>query len=143
MGILQSELVPVGVNGPTPITPAPKNIYCKAFQVLRTNTVVTLKAAFPGQATIVNIDMLGSVNSNAGTTATVTLSMASNAGVLSTGVVNVLTNGATTAPVQMTNLPNIQPVPMTGDVQITAVYAETGGASSAGGPWNFVVYYTA
>lgn len=137
MGIKQSELVPVGSLGPTPITPASKDELSKVFQVTRTDTVAVLKTSIPAQGSVVALLIYGSVNSDAATTATVTLTISNNTGTISTGVVDVKANGATTALVQMSNLPNIEPLPLLGDIKVTAVYAETGGASTVGGPWKF------
>lgn len=137
MGIKQSELVPIGVLGPTPITPAAKNEVGKFFQVTRTDTVAVLKTAIPAQASIIGVTMYGGVASDAATTATLTLTVSNNTGTISTGTVDVKANGATTALVQMTNLPNIEPLPAQGDIRVTAVYAETGTASTVGGPWKF------
>lgn len=142
MGFKQPDLTPFLPTGPTPNIPPNKDIQCKAFQVLRTDTVSTLKCALPGDASILNITMSGSVVSNAGTTATVSLVASNNTGAISTGTaVDVKGTGATTQLVQMPGLPNIEPIPLTGDIRITATYAETGAASSAGGPWTFVVSY--
>lgn len=143
MGIKQSDLITPLQSGPSPLNPSGKPAYTKVFQVSRTDSVAVLKAMLPAQASIINIDMLASTNSNAVTTATVTLTVTNNTGTISTGVVDVKTNGAVTNNVTMTNLPNIEPLPLLGDLKINAVYAETGGASSAGGPWNFVVTYNA
>lgn len=137
MGIKSVELVPIGSLGPTPITPVSKDELGKFFQVSRTDTVATLKAAIPAQASVVGVLMYGGVASDAATTATVTLTISNNTGTISTGVVDVKANGATTALVQMSNLPNLEPLPLVGDLKITAVYAETGGASTTGGPWKF------
>lgn len=135
MGIKQVELVPINTNGPTATIPGSKQTMGKYFQVVRTDTASTLKAILPAQASIVQVTLYGSVASDAATTATVTLTVANNSGTISTGVVDVKTNGATTAIVQMTNLPNIEPLPAAGDLRVTAVYAETGTASTTGGPW--------
>lgn len=137
MGVKSVELVPIGTLGPTPITPASKNELSKFFQVTRTDTVATLKAQVPAQGTISSVLIYGSVNSDAATTATVTITISNNSGTISTGVVDVKANGATTALVQMSNLPNLEPLPLLGDLRITATYAETGGASTTGGPWKF------
>lgn len=137
MGIKSSELVPIGTLGPTPITPASKNELSKYFQVTRTDTVAVLKCSLPAQGSVVNLLMYGGVASDAATTATVTITIANNTGTISTGVVDVKANGAVTALVQMSNLPNLEPLPLVGDLRITAVYAETGTASTTGGPWKF------
>lgn len=141
MGFKQVEIVPVSTTGPTQLIPSGKNIGTKVFQATRTDTVAVVKAVTGASTSILKILVYGSVNSDAATTATVTLTVSNNTGVISTGVVDVKANGATTALVQMSNLPNVEPVPATGDLQIKAVYAETGGASTVGGPWKFAVEY--
>lgn len=143
MGIKQSDLLTPLASGPSPLNPSGKPAYVKVFQVLRTTTASTLMAMLPAQASILNIDMIGSVNSDAATTATVTLTVTNNSGTISTGSVNVKTVGNVTNNVTMSALPNIEPLPLLGDLKINAVYAETGGASTVGGPWNFVVTYNA
>lgn len=143
MGIKQSDLLTPLASGPSPLNPSGKPIYCKVFQVLRTTTASTLMAMLPAQASVISIDLMGSVNSDAGTTAAVTITVTSNAGTLSTGTVNVKTVGNVTGPLTMSNLPNLEPLPLQGDLKINAVYAETGTVSTTGGPWNFVVWYNA
>ena len=143
MGIKQSDLITPLASGPSPLNPTGKPLYMKVFQVPRTMTASTLLAVLPAHASITNIRILAGVNSNAGTSASVTITVANNTGTISTGSANVLTLGNTTSDLSMTNLPNIEPLPLLGDIKISAVYAETGAASSTGGPWNFVVIYTA
>lgn len=137
MGIKQVELVPISVTGPSTTIPGAKNTVGKYFQVTRSDTASALKCVLPGSASIVQVTVYGSVASDAATTATVTLTVTNNSGTVSTGVVDVKANGATTALVQMSNLPNIEPIPAAGDLKISAVYAETGTASTTGGPWKF------
>lgn len=139
MGIKQVELVPISSTGPTQLIPSGKADSLKVFQVTRTDTVATLKAVAGAGNSIIQVTMYGSVNSDAATTATVTITIANNTGTISTGVVDVKANGATTAIVQMSNLPNLENFPVQGDLNIRAVYAETGGASTVGGPWRFRV----
>ena len=142
MGLLATDLNVISSSGPTTNIPVSKDVNIKAFQVARTDTSSTLKAVLPGDASILNIIMTGSSNSDAGTTATVTVVVSNNTGAISTGTaVNVKASGATTQLVQMPSLPNIQPVPLTGDLNITATYAETGSASTTGGPYTFIVTY--
>lgn len=137
MGIKQVELVPINTTGPTPTIPGAKNTVGKYFQVARTDTASSVKCVLPAQASIVQVTVYGGTASDAATTATVTLTVTNNSGTVSTGVVDVKANGATTALVQMSNLPNIEPLPLAGDLKISAVYAETGTASTTGGPWKF------
>lgn len=141
MGFLATDITVISSTGPTPLIPSSKDMVCKAFAVPRTQTVSAVEVVLPADASIINIKFYKGTASDAGTSASVTLTVANNGGTISTGSVDVKTNGATTADVQMTNLPNIQPVPLNGDITISAVYAETGTASTTGGPWNFVVQY--
>lgn len=141
MGIKQSELIPVGVLGPTPITPAAKPDLSKFFQVTRTDIASVVKARLPANASVVVVTLYGSVASNALTTGTVTINITDNTGIISTGTVDVKTSGATTALVQMSNLPLLESNPPTGDISISAVYAETGAASTLGGPWKVRVIF--
>ncbi len=141
MGIKQVELVPVSSTGPTPLIPASKSDTSKFFQASRTDTSARVAALLPAQSSVFEISLFAGGNSNAGTTATLTVTISNNSGVISTGSVNVLTNGNTTAPIAMSALPNIEPVPLNGDLKISVQYAETGTASSAGGPWVLRVNY--
>ena len=142
MGYKAIDIVPLSPTGPTTNIPSSKDVVTKVFSVTRSDTTSTLKCVIPADANILSISKTGSANSDAGTTATVTLSISDNTGVISTGTaVDVKGAGTTTALVQMTNLPNIQPLPLTGDLKISATYAETGGASTTGGPWYFIVLY--
>lgn len=141
MGLKQTELVVISSNGPTTLIPSGKSDVYKFFQTLRTDITSTLKAVVPAQSSVFNVTLYGSVNSNATITATLTITIANNGGTISTGTVNLLTGGATTALVQMTNLPNIEPIPANGDLRISVQYAETGTASTLGGPWVIGVNY--
>jgi hypothetical protein len=142
MGFRASDIVPISSTGPTTLIPVSKDVAVKAFSVLRTDTSSTLKCVLPADSSILNMVMTGSTNSDAATTATVSIVVSDNTGAISTGTaVNVKTTGATTQIVQMPSLPNLQPVPLTGDLKITATYAETGTASTTGGPYTFIVTY--
>lgn len=142
MGISVLDVNPIASYGPTAQTPPGKPDLSKYFTVARTDTAAGIvKAVVPASSSIVVLTFFGSTNSNAGTTATVTLTISDNSGTRSTGTVNVLTNGATTAIVNMTNLPLLQAIPPNGDFKVTAQYAETGTAGSAGGPWTVRVLY--
>lgn len=145
MGIKLVELIPIGSLGPTPLTPSGKNVYCKVFQTSRTDTVSTLKCALPAQASILHFIQEPNTVSNAGTTAATTVTVTNNTGTVTTGSFNQLTAG--TAPVFLAttagSLPNLEPLPIQGDLRISVQYAETGAVSTAGGPWNIIVTYVA
>jgi len=140
MGFLVSSITPFSPLGPTTNIPSSKDVVVKAFKVARTDTASTLKAVLPGDASILNVILYGSVASDSATSASVTITAANNSGTVSSGAYDVKANGATTGIVQMSGLPNLQPVPLTGDLKITAVYAEVG-ASTTGGDWYVVVTY--
>lgn len=140
MGFKQIEVVPPQIS---PLQPSGKAHQIKVFQVSRTDTVASVKAMLPAQASITNIYGYGSVASDAATTATVTITVANNSGTVSTAVYNVKANGATTTLLNASGLPNVEPLPLLGDLRISAVYAETGTASTTGGPWNIAVEYVA
>lgn len=138
MGIKQVELVPFQV---TPITPAGKSVRVKAFTVARTETVAALKAMLPAQSSVIGVKVFGSVASDAGTSATVTVTITDHSGTVSSGAYDVKTNGAATGEITMSGLPNLESTPAQGDLKVSAVYAESGTASGTGGPWKVIVEY--
>lgn len=125
----------------TSTVPVAKDVMAKTFSVARTDTASSVKLLLPGDATITSVIRHGSTASDAATTATVTITVANNGGTVSSKADDVKGSGATTGFVTMSGLPNAQPIPVNGDLTITAVYAETGTASATGGPWNYVVKY--
>jgi len=141
MGFLATDFTPISSTGPTVLIPTSKDVVVKVFKVSRTDTTATLKAVIPADASIIGVRFYGGTASDAGTSATLTLTAANNGGTVSTGTYDVKTNGAVTGEVTMSGLPNIQPVPLNGDITIKATYAETGTASTAGGPWNVAITY--
>jgi len=142
MGYKAIDIVPISSTGPTALIPLSKDVAVKVFSVTRSDTTSTLKCVLPADASILDVVKLGNTSSDAATTATVTLVVSDNTGAISTGTaLDVKGAGTTTAFVQMPALPNIQPLPLTGDLRITATYAETGTASTTGGPWYIKVTY--
>lgn len=141
MGIKATDLTPLGAYGPTVLTPKAKDVQVKVFNVLRTDTTASVKAVLPADASIIDIIINGAA-SNAGTTATVSIGSTSAATEYVNGQ-DVKTAGGTIRPTSTlsTNIPNIEPIPNTGDLQLWAKYAETGAASSAGGPYTVMVMY--
>lgn len=140
MGLKASDITPLSTL--SALTPANKDIVVKVFAVSRTDTTSTLKAILPAGSSVLEISKTGNTNSDAGTTATVSVVISDNSGAISTGTAtDVRTAGTTSALVQMPSLPNLEPTPLTGDLRVTATYAETGAASTTGGPWYFKVVY--
>lgn len=141
MGFKSSDINVISTNGPTVTTPSSKSTEILAFQVTRSLTVAATKLILPADASVVSVMLFGSSVSNAATTATVTVTVSNNSGTVSTGTYDVKASGNVTGFFQMTSLPNLEPLPLNGDLTITAVYAETGTASSSGGPWTIGVNY--
>jgi hypothetical protein len=141
MGIKATDLSPLGSYGPTALTPKAKDIQVKVFNILRTDTTASVKAVLPADASILDF-VINGVASNAATTATVSIGSTSAANEY-VNAQDVKTAGGTIRPTSTvsTNIPNIEPIPNTGDLQIWAKYAETGTASTAGGPYTVMVYY--
>jgi hypothetical protein len=141
MGFRVSDITPFSPLGPTVLLPTSKDVTVKAFKIARTETTAVKKVVLPADASILEVIVNAGTASNAGTSATLTITAVDNTGTISTGTYDVKTNGAVTGFVSMSNLPNLQPSPLTGDIAINAVYAETGTASSAGGDWYVTVKY--
>jgi hypothetical protein len=142
MGLKLPDITPFQPTGPTALIPASKDMSMKVFAVSRTDTSSTLKMVLPAGSSIISITKTGNTNSDAATTATVALVVSDSTGAISTGTpIDVKGAGTTNTLVQMPGLPNLEPVPLTGDLRITATYAETGTASTTGGPWYFAVTY--
>ena len=141
MGFLATDLSVISSTGPTTNIPVSKDVVVKAFTVAKTETSDTLKVVLPGDASIIGLKVYGGTASDAGTSATLTFTVANNGGTVSSGTYDVKTNGAVTGEATLSGLPNLQPVPLNGDLTIKAKYAEVGTASSTGGPWNVLVTY--
>ena len=138
MGFKQPDLVPLG--DPSPTLPAAKNNVIKAIQVTRTESGAQVKAKLPAQASVIGVTYFGTTASDATTSASIAVNLIRDGVTFSTGTVDVKTNGTVTAIVNMTNLPNIQPTPLGGDI-IVSTTKSTSGAETTGGPFKFTISY--
>ena len=102
-------------------------------------TDVTPKNLFilPKGAIPVRLETAGTVLSNAVTTATLDVGKTGTVNFFGAALDVKAANFGDAAIVR----PMKQSVPLTVDTQVVGQYAETGGASSAGGPWTVRVYY--
>lgn len=140
MGFKAIDLAPIAANGPTAVTPFNKDVVVKAFAINRTDTVSTVKCVIPADATIIDIRVFSTGASNAGTAATINVGTATNATYFLSGIdVKGATGKLNTS--GATNLFNLENIPLGSDIQISGQYAETGAASSAGGPFYVTVEY--
>jgi hypothetical protein len=115
-------------------------VQAKVGTVARTNTSAKPLFILPPNAMVVSVRALGA-NSNAGTSATITLKSrpvdgSSAAATFATVDALDTVNGAHAA-----TLTGITFDRQSDPVHITAEYAEAGIASSAGGPWSLIVEY--
>lgn len=139
MGIKAVDLTPFNIST---ISPPAKCVLLKTFQILRTDTTATVKAQLPAAATVVDIQIVGAL-SNAGTTATVSVGTTSTANEW-INAQDVKTAGGKIRPTTAfgSTLPNLETLPLGSDIQVYGKYAESGTASSAGGPYYVMIYYT-
>jgi hypothetical protein len=153
MGIKSvADLVPLNPTQISPLNPVRKMALIVPFQVVRTNTTATKVAVLPADATIVGIRYYIQTPSNAGTTASVTLTgqgVGPGGQTFAFGSQNVLAAGGNTGLMNATvniatgvfNLERPPAVQTSGDIIIYATYAETGTASTTGGPFYFIIEY--
>lgn len=154
MGIKNvADLTQLNPAYPDALNPVRKEYHLVPFAVARTNTTAFKVAVLPADATILGIRYYIPTASNAGTTAGVVLTGVGSAGAgavnFTFGTQSVLaaagTNGLMQATVNTTtgifNLERAPAQQTQGDITVYAQYAETGTASSTGGPFYFVIEY--
>ena len=131
MGFKQIDMVPPQV---TPITPPGKCHLFKLIEVTTDDTTESVKAMLPAAASVTNVYYYGDAVAGAGET--VTINISDNSGVISTGVLDAETDGAGNGLMQMSNLPNIESLPLQGDLKVSAVTTAT-----SGGPFRFLIEF--
>jgi hypothetical protein len=153
MGIKNvADLVPLNPSYPDALNPVRRDYIVVPFQVQRTNTTAVKVAVLPADATILGIRYyVQTPTSGGGTTAaTVTLTGqgvgpggatfafgSQSVFAAGTGLMNATVN-------TVTGIFNLERPPATqtsGDIIVYATYAETGGTSTAGGPFYFIIEY--
>lgn len=135
MGFQVQDFQPL--RDPTTITPPGKSHLIKVFQIQASDgSGEVVKAVIPASASIYAVRFFG--NDAGGSSDEVDVTLRNNSGDISTGNVDLETNGTTSAFVQMTNLPNIQPIPNQGDIKVI-----TESTITSGGPWKFAIEYVA
>lgn len=116
----------------------------KSFTVARTDTTATLQVQLPWSARILYFVANGDIASDAATTAIV--SVGTDVTANQYGTTDVKGSGAKATLFGTGGLgvvDNANATPNTGNKQIWAKYAETGTASTTGGPWVIDVFYVA
>lgn len=124
----------------TSTTPPAIDTYTKVIQVDRTDTTAFEAFVLPKYAVVVGAYVVGSVSSNAGTSAIIDIG--TNPGTADEIVdsFDVKTNGAGYDPVGAAG-GTAMGVQLTADTLYKAKYTESGTASNTGGPWLVKVEY--
>lgn len=124
----------------TSTTPPAIDTYTKVIQVARTDTTAFEAFVLPKYAVVVGAYVVGSVSSNAGTSAIIDIG--TNPGTADEIVdsFDVKTNGAGYDPVGAAG-GTAMGVQLTADTLYKAMYTESGTASTTGGPWLVKVEY--
>lgn len=126
-------------QGVTTITPPARELLTKVAQVVRTDTTRFDAFVLPKDAVVAGVYVLGATASDAVTTATITVGTGASGTELINGF-SVKTNGAGYFTVGTAGGSSIG-TQLTADTLFKAVYAETGTASTTGGPWLVKVEY--
>lgn len=117
-----------------------KDVLSKTFTVSRTTTTAAEVAKIPKGSRILAIVANSTLESNAQTTATISIGTSTTA----TEWVNahdVLATAAGKGTVLYNGTGTPGGVPLTTDATIYAKYAETGTASTTGGPWRVTIFF--
>lgn len=108
--------------------------------VARTDTSAKTLFTLPAGCIPTNILFAATAPSNAGTTATISVGISGGSGTAFLNAIDVKTAGTGGGSQKPTGSASAQfGVPLAAATVVNGVYAETGGASSAGGPWVVIV----
>lgn len=118
-------------------TPPTKNIQALVVPATRAMTSATEIGTLPAGAVLLGLMLIGTA-SNAGTTATLSIGTASS-GTAYINARDVKTAGTGTGAFFLTGASDTS-APLSADTKVTATYAESGTASSAGG-WTVIFLY--
>lgn len=140
MGFKAIDITPISSLGPTATTPCNKDVIVKVFAVSRTDTAATVKCVLPSDSTIIDMRIFSPTASDAATTAVVSVGIpGANTTYLNT--VDVKTAAGMIRPTsKLANMMTLENPPAV-DIQLNAIYAETGTASTTGGPFYVIVEY--
>lgn len=124
------------------LTPKARCTYVKSGSLARTDTTAKELFGLPKDAIISGIYVIGSAASDAGTTATIGIGSSASANEYMTGY-DVLTaaTGEGYNPAGGAAVGSAMYSKLTADVSVYGIYAESGTASTAGGPWKVKVEY--
>jgi len=145
MGIKNDDLFPNNPAYPDALNMVRKDLVVIGMAATRAMTTATKIGVLSADSTMLGIRFYPTTASNAGTTATVTLTatfLATNTTVtLGTVDVKGTTNSANVEGANYFNLERAPAATTSGDILIKATYAETGTASTTGGPFYFTMTF--
>ena len=122
--------------------PKPRDSQEKIIKVVRTDTTAFQGAVLPKDAVITGIYVIGAAASDAATTATVSVgSTATSNEYVNAYDVKTATTGAGYNPAGSKAVGTAMMSKLTADTPVYAKYAETGTASTTGGPWYVKLEY--
>jgi hypothetical protein len=122
--------------------PSAKQLLTKFVKVLRTDTTAAQRAALPRDAMIVGMNVIGYVASDAATTAVIGVGSTTAANEYLSGYdVKAAGTGEGYSAAGAAAVGNAFGVRLTADVPLYVKYAETGTASTTGGPWYVKIDY--
>lgn len=114
----------------------------KVIRIVRTDTTAFVGAWLPKDAVITGMYVVGQAASNAVTTATIDVGTTVSANeLLASYDVKTAATGAGYNPAGAAAVGSAFMEKLTGDTPLYAKYTESGGASTAGGPWYVKVEY--
>lgn len=116
-----------------------KGQFVQVASVTRAMTTATSLFTLPLDAMIIGLTIVGAAVSNAGTTATLSLGIVGGNGHDYLNTMDV--KGSTGAGQQVPSAATLPTSALTADTIVTATYAETGTASTSGGPWVVCLEY--
>jgi hypothetical protein len=118
------------------LTPKARALLTKIGSIARTDTTAKELFGLPKDAVIAGIYVIGAAVSNAGTTATIGTGSTATANEHMTGYdVKTAATGEGYSAAGAAAVGSALMTKQTADIPVYGIYAETGGASTAGGPW--------
>ena len=118
------------------LTPKARSTLCKMGSLARTDTTAKELFGLPKDAVIVGIYVIGGAVSNAATTATIGTGSTATANEHMTGYdVKTAATGEGYNPAGAAAVGTALGTKLTTDTPVYGIYAETGTASTSGGPW--------
>lgn len=117
--------------------PAGAIVRAFASTIGRGQTSSAVMFTLPPGSTILEASVIGTTNSDAGTSARVSIGSSGGGGKDFLADFNVKTNGASQSFPSSFKTGSV--TPSTNATIVTGIYAEDGGASTTGGPWTVVI----